>query len=236
MSQVQFKASQPNCQGSLWQNWINNCGQCGSCPNNDTNNYWYPLFDLGFRDAKIMVIADTPTYNIEDERRRTARVFETKQNRSADRIAVRNEQLCERLMSKQNVLYRVIKGMLADLDIGVSSVYFTNTKKCGDIKGSTKDNKAAYKHCADYLQDEIAAVKPEIIITIGRSPMLAVRENFKLPISKNMDKNHKRVFKKDDVSIVMLSHWGHYRRTGRTIDKYIHETNAILKDLVSAKT
>ena len=234
-----------NCLERIWNNWKNNEMQCKSCPNNDVNNYWYPFYGMGDKNSDIMILGDTPAYNLENIQFRNQKDAQqlhepiANSHQEAARIFLEN-----RKQSNSNQLKKVIEAFFKDTQYTIDSVYFTNTKKCGDISDKHKTGNAinfnnlnGYGYCKSYLDEEITYIKPKLIIVLGGKAWKHLRELLHLPHEDSITRaQYKLIDHKIDESnktiILPLMHWGYYRRNNQ-LSEYLNKTNRIIQKIIN---
>lgn len=212
---------------TIWHNWQNNKGPCSGCPNNDYDNFWYPFYGMGNKNSDVMIIADTPAYNLENAMPRNCKSLGVERAPLQWQSHSVNSDifLDKRKNSKKNVLNSVIKAFFDQTEYSIDNVYFTNIKKCGDISGDDKANKQSYRHCSQYMQDEIEEINPNFIISIGSKPFNYIKHKYNLNCSGGILNNHGTVHLLNSKIIYLsLAHWGYYRRNNK-MDEYLKEAH-----------
>ena len=84
-----------------------------------------------------------------------------------------------------------------------SKVYVTNAVKCRPPANATP-NKTQVKACNPYLMQEIEAVKPKVIVTLGNTPLLAVTK--KSGITKHRGEPLKMTFGSHTCTVIPTVH------------------------------
>lgn len=220
---------------SIWETWRNNQSPCAKCPNNDSNNYWYPFYGLGNYQSPLMIIADTPAYNIEGMEYRTQKNAHDYYNPSNDFNQIVSSHLTQRLESSTNKLIEILKHIADCISLDVKDLYFTNAKKCGDIPNNKNGNNQARKICGEnFLLTEIKTINPDVVITVGANPFKQIKNFFQLETNDSVINNHCKIFfnHSTETFLVVLAHWGYFRRNN-LLDKYYNDIKQTLQKIIS---
>jgi len=215
----------------IWTNWQLNSEPCSECPDNDTKNYWYPLFGLGNWNADTMVVCDTPAYNIENIEYRYTKNHLTESMIIQDFKTFAEKLLQERLDSNTNILIKILKSIVLGTNLTVHDLYFTNIKKCGNI--SRVQNHEAYAMCFKNFLIELEVVKPKNIILVGGKAFNMLNNLFKFTDETSVMELFKipTIFNSHGYKILVVPHWGYYRRLGK-IKEYAKKLNKLSRRFV----
>jgi uracil-DNA glycosylase family 4 len=218
----------------IWANWKNNESLCSKCPNNDLNNYWYPLYAIGNFDSPVMVIGDTPAYNIEGMSFRDRKNAYSTYDITNDFNSIVSSHLQQRQKSSTNKLIGILNLIADSINLNVQDLYFTNAKKCGNIPQAKSQNKQATQNCAEsYLEREIEYIDPELIISIGATPFQYLKQFYNIDASNSIIQNHGRVLynKRKQFIFLILAHWGYFRRNN-ILDEYYKDIRTQISKIV----
>ncbi|MCK4443704.1 MAG: hypothetical protein KAW09_04115 [Thermoplasmata archaeon] len=107
----------------------------------------------------------------------------------------------------------IFDGVLGSLSMTKRDIYFTNAVKCALSKHNRR-NGEGLTHCWKYLEEEIMAVKPKLIVSFGSYAASALQCIFKrkeevlpLPVMGDLHGNRMDIGNESPV-ILSLLHWG----------------------------
>lgn len=160
----------------IFENWKRGEGPCDGCPNHALKKKCFPSLGSGFAEAEIMIVGNSP-----GPRDRTELEINNK-TRMIDPDELTNhpdfngyplssfyDYTIEDIKSWTGIgtlrkrLIEDNRGLGTEIDSG--KIYFTNAKKCSNIKG--RDNDEAVSNCSSFLEKEIEIVDPSILVTWG---------------------------------------------------------------------
>lgn len=190
---------------TVWENHRKRSSNCANCPGCDAP---YPLGGLGDPDADIMVVAQEPAYNVDDD------AF-AEHGSDADWPAAKRA-MEQRRRIDINPLYKHLVNIAVAAECEPYDLYFTNVAKCDD-GNSTFVERAS--QCKSYLIDEIASVDPELILLHGGKVIRTVLPMFGFDEPASISTVHGSVFEARSVKLLTLYHWGYAYRTG-DVTKY----------------
>ena len=221
----------------IWNDWKNNTGICAECQNNDTNNYWYPLYGLGTLDAEVCLVADTPVYNLPEIESRYKVIYPEYTYRNKVTFDLFKKVILRRIQkTRENKLREFFANAFRGIYTNLDNVYFTNLRKCGAVKHQT--NKSGIKEiCYKWFELEFNELNnATTYITLGAGPFQLVARLLSIHYKGSVTTNHLKVLKTNDSSkkLIPLVHWGYARRQGK-LEQYYHDVNTLLKKELNEK-
>ena len=108
---------------------------------------------------------------------------------------------------------QILDSFLASIGLSRSELYVSNLVKCRPVKPSKrprygdhanrKPSSKEVKQCAAFLADEVRLVRPELVVTLGKTPL-----DWFLGRSVSMKEEHGKVFDVDrlDVKVYAMYH------------------------------
>lgn len=170
----------PQFQQHIYEHWKREEGPCEGCNNRVFKERCHPDVGKGSVDADVMLVGSAP-----GPRNREIEV--DNQSRKIDPLA--KDDLPDfdgyplyafygttiEDMNEWSGISTLRSNLIEDergLNVELGDLYFTNARKCPDISGYESGN--ASRRCASYLQTEIDLVRPQVIVTFGRSTAIAV--------------------------------------------------------------
>lgn len=152
----------------IWNNWVNKTGNCSNC---DAHDYRYrPGFGGGDIDSHVMIVLSDPN----DDRNSCERILEQpkRKNRSFN-----YGYSADNGWSMMDMYLNPITERIDGCD-NADDIYFTNAHKCpkqsGKRSGFTEKDKAAVEECGRYLEGEIDAVDPTVVVALSRQAIKAI--------------------------------------------------------------
>lgn len=133
------------------------CQYCpDECPRKNESISNPCILGVGPYDAKLMIICENPGIN-EDE----------------DDIPFGGRS------------GKLLDSILEECGISKNEVYITNAVKCFTTRVDYKPTKKEIKYCSAYLEEEITNINPNVILTLGATPLFAVLGKDKITKLKN---------------------------------------------------
>jgi len=202
----------------IWGNWSTESGPCFECPNRDSQCRFYPKYGEGVLDADIAFVAETP-----NEDRRNQNSPKSRKDRNGKfEIIVRSNPVPGWIKDGNRISDSFFKQISADFtDERDRGIYYTNIKKCADIGGGRAGwkNRKAKIHCEQYLEDELLAVGPDIVVAFGEEATESLFEIFDAgPSFDTMKDGVLRVYQLDAYSVIPSFHWSYLHLNLRCLD------------------
>lgn len=235
----------------IWDNWKKNQGACQDCPARDRNGGWPLYFGQGSLSTDIMLIGEEPgganDPNYEDGEGYAPREQRDYPENRLDTVDEHHPRVGSSSISIVETkkiypsFFKHIQGYSNDPSDSNNSPYYTNTKKSQEIHGEDFDTSdPPVQRCLPYLELEITAIDPKVIVLIGDD----ATENFasRFPLDYNST-TYKDIYKILDMNgkppyIVRSYHWGngiplsylpvdgeseYWERLGKTVNKALNK-------------
>ncbi|WP_175501490.1 uracil-DNA glycosylase family protein [Halogeometricum limi] len=203
---------------NIWSNWREEEGRCSHCPARNTQHP--PYYGDGVGTADIAFVAEKPggTQSGRVDGPPPAHVEETHRERNDNRNGMD-------WIKDGNRLRRFFDSLSSDLWFTKDSeypAYFTNARKCRKITGENKwgNNHADY-WCRQYLEEELTALDPEIVLVFGKPAAESVFAHYEVKDWPSKMSNRVLVeyqSETDDTQIILSYHWSGIGRNVRHVD------------------
>lgn len=196
---------------TAWQNRRTCSSLCEECPGCDSP---YPLGGLGDPDSDLMLLAQEPAYNVDED---------TVELRMPWQEA--KETMEENRRQSMNPLWRQMTVVSEAVGLRPTDLYFTNLAKCNDRKSSWQ---ARFDQCRGYFLRELEIVSPEVILLYGRDVIDAVLDMWGLEPPDKISEVHAQRKEVPGRTLVPLYHWAYAARSG-WINRYNQEVAQVVK-------
>lgn len=193
----------------VWRNKREASHRCEGCPGCDSP---YPLGGIGNPHARVMLIAQEPAYNVDEDKVDIDMSWHKAKS-----------QLEEDRQESMNPLWRHMMNISLALECDPLDLYFTNLVKCA---AGDWDERA--DHCSPYIGGEFAQVDPDLIILHGGKVIEHMFESFDIDWSGAVGDVHGEVFESSSLKFLALYHWGYAYRQGN-----VSEYNSTVAKAVS---
>lgn len=196
---------------TAWQNRRTCSSLCEECPGCDSP---YPLGGLGDPDSDLMLLAQEPAYNVDED---------TVELRMPWQEA--KETMEENRRQSMNPLWRQMTVVSEAVGLRPTDLYFTNLAKCNDRKSSWQ---ARFDQCRGYFLRELEIVSPEVILLYGRDVIDAVLDMWGLEPPDKISEVHAQRKEVPGRTLIPLYHWAYAARSG-WINRYNQEVAQVVK-------
>jgi len=203
----------------VWDNWCSGKGPCFECPNRDSQCRFYPKFGEGVLNGEFAFVAETPN----EAGRKNQNSSESRRERNGEfKSEIRNNPVPTWIKKGNRFSDSFFEDISADFSGDKENgIYYTNIKKCGDIKSERSEwkNKKAKLHCEQYLRKELQAVSPEIIVTFGEKATESFFETFESDVKFNNLKDIVlKVHHINSYKVIPSFHWSYLHLNVRSLD------------------
>lgn len=203
---------------SIWNKWREEEGPCSHCPARNTQHP--PYYADGVRTADIAFVAEKPGGKQSGRVSGSppAHIEETHRERINNRSSME-------WIKDGNRLGRFFNSLNSDLWFTPEvryPAYFTNARKCRKITGENSwGNEHADYWCRQYLEQELTALNPEIILVFGKPAAESVFAYYE--VRDWPSKLSNRVLTEyqsetNDTRIILSYHWSGIGRNVRHLD------------------
>ncbi|WP_224268532.1 uracil-DNA glycosylase family protein [Haloprofundus salinisoli] len=229
----------------IWSNYLEGTGPCEECPNRDQNHRWRPFYGGGSKDADLAFIAITPGGN----RKVQSVEPDAAKNRPERHIDLDNWNVDRSRKMFSRFLIPVLESV-PQYNSNVKQalneeIYYTNGKKCADIKAPADDdtfgskgklaaynNAQAYNTCHQYLKPELEFVNPKVIVTAGKRPWKALCNVFSESSSGNFGKEFALKPRKiGEYTVIPSYHWNRLGSNYKHVDMELQGENHYIEEL-----
>lgn len=196
---------------TAWQNRRTCSSLCEGCPGCDSP---YPLGGLGDPDSDLMLLAQEPAYNVDEDTVELPMPWQEAK-----------ETMEENRRQSMNPLWRQMTVVSGAVGLKPTDLYFTNLAKCNDRKSSWQ---ARFDQCRGYFLRELEIVSPEVILLYGRDVIDAVLDMWGLEPPNKISEVHAQRKEVPGRTLVPLYHWAYAARSG-WINRYNQEVAQVVK-------
>lgn len=161
----------PSYHERIWTNWKQGQGACEGCPNRDCGEYWKPSYGGGSIPSEIAVVGETPNAKWR---------YEKDSPKEGEKVDSHAEfGYWEQLDTSYHMFSQFLTPIINERVEGYSlnDIYYTNLKKCADIKVGDQDsdsteynksdaNSEAMDACTQYIKEELDLVNPTVIVAM----------------------------------------------------------------------
>lgn len=169
-------------------------------------------------DAEIAFVAETPNEDRESQHSPESR----KERYGAFNEKVRSDPIPGWIEEGNRFADSFFEDISADFaGEREQGIYFTNIKKCADIDGSRVGwkNRKAKLHCEQYLEEELAAVDPDIVVTFGKKATTSLFDVFDSSNTfSEMKEDVLDIHRIDSYSVIPSYHWSYLHLNIRSLE------------------
>lgn len=176
----------------IYRDWTSGRNELEDAGFKDPFGFFYPVFGVGDEDAELMILADSPTYRVEEdeELRYRGQVRGWRPASSAWESMDEYREWLRQLLELTNPdgAWDVVEAVAEAVDADPEELYYTTLQKDGEFDESldeTEDgedpaalNEESFSKWKPYLEGEIDHVEPRLIIAFGEKTLQALGDLF----------------------------------------------------------
>lgn len=205
----------------IWENWKQNQGACQDCPARDSNGGWPLYFAQGSLDTDLMLIGEEPgganDPNYEDEggyAPRRQQDYPEERWETVDQHHPRSGSAEISIVEPKKIyptFFKQIENYSNDAGDSNQTPYYTNTKKSQKIQDNDfQTDDPPVQRCLPYLDLEIDAIDPKVIVLIGDDAAENFASRFPIDLSARTYDDIFEILTLDEGApyVVRSYHWG----------------------------